>query len=430
MTSPPLLTSNNFQTLTITSHYPATQVVYPDGIPVQLLNLDPNNIVYLGSNNAIEAGDLNNTIPLHPNGSYIAGGNISVFAICSSGQSVQLVRAPDAINFTVPPTLSGIGGSGIYVQPTAPVGAIPLNSIWFNTTLGALEYWNGSAWVIQAFAGNELITAGTIITNLLIAGFFQGYEIDGAIFRAKNSFGATIMTINKTATTWILYQDTASATQGMVVASGNNSSSPTTDEFSNSIIQGIASYGGVSGAWTAITMDVGGSIAFFTSTSVTQVGFTPQGSMAFGASQPIIFSNGGFHVQVASPDQLLLGAGQGPFISGESFHAVTLPSTGGFSGSIRVKKLPWNAIWLDVAVRWTGLTGTTYTCGSLPDSTYYPTANTPRFFPFVQGDTPNSDLLPNIAVPASGALTIFTNSSTSGSGTAGWYGCSVMYPTN
>lgn len=341
------------------------------------------------------------------------------------------------------PTLSGLGGIRLFAQATAPTQppVIPVDSIWVNTANPnniSFNLWNGAAWVVQAFAGNQLITAGTIVANLIaagtiVAGIVNGTEIDGGIIRALNASGATIMTINKTAATWILYADTGSVTQGPMIASGANAQ--VNDEFGNTALAGVAAYFGSSGAWAAVVLSSSGgsgaALAWFFSSNAVQTAWTVQASFQNAVSGTLLMGNGGFGFTVAANDQFAIHSGNGPFASDETgWHAVSLPGTGGFSGTIRVKKLPWNAIWLDVQVRWTGTTGTTYTCGALPDASYYPTTGTPRVFNIAYGDTPNSDLLGNIVVPASGALSIFTNSSSSGSGTAGWYGCSVMYPTN
>lgn len=331
----------------------------------------------------------------------------------------------------------GTGVQRIFVQATAPVSP-NTNDLWINTSSGNVtEQWNGSTWVVYQVGTNAIangsITAALIAAGVIYAGIVNGTEIDGAIFRAKNASGATIMTINKTAATWILYNDTGSATQGAMVASGSNAQ--VTDEFANTVLAGITSYFGSSGAWAALTLSYSGAsgaaLAWFFSSQTTQTTWVVQASLQNAVSGALLIGNGGFGVNISSTDQLSVGAGMGPFIQGETWHGITLPSTGGFTGTIRVKKLPWNAIWLDVQVRWTGTTGTNYICGALPDASYYPTTGTPRFFNIAYGDTPNSDLLGNVAVPASpGGLTIFTNSSSSGSGTSGWYGCSVMYPTN
>jgi len=336
------------------------------------------------------------------------------------------------------PTLSALGGIRVFVQaaqPTQPP-AIPVNSLWVNNSNInniSLNIWNGTTWVLQAFAGNQLLTAGTIVTNLLVANFFLGYEIDGAIFRAINGFGATIMTINKTAATWVLYADTGSATQGPMVASGSNRQ--VNDEFGNTVLSGVNGYFGSSGAWAAVGLNFSGSsgaaLAWFFSSNAAQTGWAVQASLQNSVSSPLLIGNGGFGVNIGPLDQLGVPLGGGPFeINETGWHAVSLPGSGGFSGTIRVKHLPWNAVWLDVQVRWTGLTATTYTCGSLPSAAYYPTTGTPRMFNISYGDTPTADSLGNIVVPASGALSIFTTSSSSGSGTAAWYGCSVIYPTN
>lgn len=130
--------------------------------------------------------------------------------------------------------------------------------------------------------------------------------------------------------------------------------------------------------------------------------------------------------------QFLLPASGGPFINGESFHDVSLASgtTGLLSGGsgIRVKKLPWNAIWLDVEFSYTSAGGTTFTFGSLPDATYYP--NVSRHFPLetngnLSATTPG---IPRAFVPTSGGVQVIVPAM-SASGTYTIAG-SVMYPTN
>jgi hypothetical protein len=113
----------------------------------------------------------------------------------------------------------------------------------------------------------------------------------------------------------------------------------------------------------------------------------------------------------------------------ETWHSVTLPSSGGFSGTIRVKLAPFPGFGiLDVQVRWTGTTGTTYSAGSLPSAAYYPTTGTTRFYNISYGGAPNSDSLGSVNIPSSGAIQIFTAPSSGGSGTAGWYGGTIIYP--
>lgn len=215
----------------------------------------------------------------------------------------------------------------VFVQATAPSGTIQTNSIWFNTTSGTIETWNGSAWVTGTLNASNMITAGTIVTNLLVANFFSGYEIDGAIFRAKNSSGATIMTINKAAGAWILYVDLGSATQGPMAASGNNSLSSVTDEFGNTALPGLSSYGGSTGAWTAINVTgapSAASVGFYMSSSSTQVGFTSQGSMNFVIGSAMGISNSGFGWAFASGETVQVNA------SVQFVAQTTPPSLAGF----------------------------------------------------------------------------------------------------
>lgn len=113
----------------------------------------------------------------------------------------------------------------------------------------------------------------------------------------------------------------------------------------------------------------------------------------------------------------------GPFISGEGFHNITLASgmTGNLTSGagLRVKMLPWNAIWLDWDFNLT-TTGTTFTLGSLPSSAYYPVSA--RHFPSSSNGTPAG----RVFVSTSGAVQFIVSSGVANVN----YGGSVMYPTN
>jgi hypothetical protein len=73
------------------------------------------------------------------------------------------------------------GQANIYVQPTAPTGTIPVNSIWYNTTPAnqSLNTWNGTSWVQIAVPGTNLISAGTIVAALIAAGTIVAGIVDG-----------------------------------------------------------------------------------------------------------------------------------------------------------------------------------------------------------------------------------------------------------
>ncbi len=156
--------------------------------------------------------------------------------------------------------------------------------------------------------------------------------------------------------------------------------------------------------------------------SYDNTGWTLNASVLFGLSGNVGWANG---IQ-----QFLLPASGGPFINGESFHTVSAASgtTGLLSGAIamRVKKMPWNAIWMDMEFSWTATAQTTFTFGSLPDSTYYP--NVTRHFPFDVTGTPTAVGTdnPRIFVPTSGGIQVIVPASAAG----GIGGASFMYPTN
>ena len=120
---------------------------------------------------------------------------------------------------------------------------------------------------------------------------------------------------------------------------------------------------------------------------------------------------------------LSLPAGSGPFVTGQGWNAVSLGTN--LTGTIRVKKVPWLGVWLDLQVTYNATAAATITCGSLPDATYYPTGA--RQFDLSTTGTPGTGVFPRVFVPGSGAAQIIVPSY---SATGSQLSCSVVYPTN
>ena len=182
----------------------------------------------------------------------------------------------------------------------------------------------------------------------------------------------------------------------------NLAGGPVVSTYANLLVSGPAMTGGAQDDWVQVVMysnDTGGTFARGELRYI-DTGGTPHTLMDWGKSDQAV------HIP----------AGGGPFISAETFHDVS----GGSGNTARVKKLPWNAILLDVQATWAA-TGTT-TMGSLPDATYYPTQA--RQFAVAS----NAAVAQNarVFVPTSGAIQLVV----SGGASNGAGGCSVMYPTN
>lgn len=291
-------------TITIMPNMTATLIVEAGEGPTLINNPGPNT-VFLGDNNSIRPGDANGIIALNANGYINVDGRQDLYATINAG-SQTLTKLSGGLNFFSPPSLSGLGGASVFVQALAPTGVIAPNSLWFNTTTGAMEVYIGGVWTVQQFNGQQLIqatsilagqignatlttaqiaaaagilgsqiaastitganiaantitasniaantiTAAQLAAGIVYAGIVDATEIVGAIFRAKNSFGATIMTINKTNSSWIQYLDTGSAAQGAPIASSSNANF--TDEFSNALLAGTVTYVNISGTIYAV----------------------------------------------------------------------------------------------------------------------------------------------------------------------------------
>lgn len=301
-----------------------------ESIPVLIVNQDAANTIYVSYRNQSKVGDPN-TVPLQPGQSVIMDGARTLYVIGPTG-TANAVIIPGGTNFFQPTNLSAIGGAKVFVQSATPTGTIPLNSVWFDTANNSLQTWNGSAWVNQQFNATQLIqiatitasqvanatltttqlaaaagilgtqianatiTSGNIAANTIVAGniaantitaaqlaagiiyagIVDGTTIQGAIFRAKNSFGATILTVNKSAGTWLLYADTGSATQGALVASAAQAAG--TDEFSNAFAAGIQAYG-TGGSTTSVQLLPGNPVLVNVATGDSMEG-TPAGIRA------------------------------------------------------------------------------------------------------------------------------------------------------
>jgi hypothetical protein len=134
--------------------------------------------------------------------------------------------------------------------------------------------------------------------------------------------------------------------------------------------------------------------------------------IALNCANRVLFGVSGNAWWTDALQQLLIPASSGPFINGETFHNV--------GGGVRVKKVPWNGVWVDGELSWAG-PGTT-TLGSLPDSSYYP--NQDRHLPVAT----------NAAAAQNARLFISSSTGTVqlavSAGGAGIGGLSTVYPTN
>jgi hypothetical protein len=310
-------------------------------------------------------------------------------------------------------------------------GAVTANSLAANSVTASAIAANS---VTAAAIAAGSVTAVAISAGTIVAGIVNGTTISGAQFVAYGSTGELL-----------IYSSTPAS--GNLIAS--ISATGGTDGFGNVYVAGSVTYSG-----TAYSQITSGVLQFSASPSqfspaVVQTlnteGFLDlrSGQATSGDAQAemwlasnsangndgaVIVLNSAVNCNsglVVSSGQLSVPPGEGPFIAGETFHAVSLPS--GYSGSLRIKLLPWNAVWLDLSLTgWPTSSGAT-TGGSLPSSSYYPTST--RVFPVALNGTISSVAdNPRIYVPSSGSIQIVVPSNTNGSPAIG--GCSVIYPNN
>lgn len=191
----------------------ATKVVEAGGGPILISNNGPAT-VYFGDDYAIRYSDATNCVPVISGGFFTVTGETDLYACVAPGTTAQLTLLTGGLNFFSPPSLAGLGGAAVYVQAATPTGSIPPNSLWFNTTLNALEYYSSTLgmWVTQAFAGTALIEAGSIVANLIavgtvISGIVNGTIVEGSYFISGSGGGVAWENAVPTTPGYYLYYD-------------------------------------------------------------------------------------------------------------------------------------------------------------------------------------------------------------------------------
>lgn len=310
-------------------------------------------------------------VPPRPDQEYRGGGGV----VIAPGSS-NIVRATQVVVF-------GTGaGTGLFVYSGTPaLGNPPI-------------FWATSA-TKDPFGNTIPSTAGVAGTGL--------FEAGNTIINASGTF---------------TYSGTPAA--GNLVESQAPANG--TDSFGNAYLAGTTVYSGGTFAAQLNAAQVnwysapgaGGPWTIGAQITSTVVGGS---NIQLGAANQVFIGNTGTCIWQDGVQNFILPAGGGPFISGESFHDVAQLSN--TTGRVRVKKLPWNAIWLDISVVTTAAQ-TAYALGSLPDATYYPTTS----LSLSLGNT--NAINSRLFVPTTGGLNIAQGTASSGPTLSGEF----MWPTN
>jgi hypothetical protein len=96
-----------FSTLSVNGTSPADPLVYEGDGPTLIGNADINTTLYLGQNNAITPGRLNDSIPLTPQSWVVVDGKETIYGI-TSGPAINVFLIPGGLAFFQ----SGISSDG------------------------------------------------------------------------------------------------------------------------------------------------------------------------------------------------------------------------------------------------------------------------------------------------------------------------------
>lgn len=299
-------------------------LIVASGDPATLIQNPGPNTVFLGDNAGIQPSDALGIVPLNPNGYLNVDGSADLYATVAIGQTQTLNVITGGTNFFSPPSLSGLGGVKIFVQALAPTQPpiIPVNSLWFNTTLNALEVWNGAAWVVQAFAGNELIQAGTIVANLVAAGTVIGGIVDGTTVKAATFIGGN----------YFGYSGSVPAQDTLIISMVPGTAS-VDDGAGNTALAGVTVYGGVTTQWQAFGLvgtglGFGFGLAWYSSTNAHMTAWAQQGEFSPGFTIQTNITNSGQGFSFGS------GVAREQVEINGSIGFVGAPSPGAFPGAV------------------------------------------------------------------------------------------------
>ena len=182
-----------FSTLSVNGTAPADPLVYAGDGPTLIGNSDINTTLYLGQNNAISPGRLNDSIPLTPQSWVVVDGKETVYGI-TPGPAINVFLIPGGLAFFQ----SGISGGGFvansngafFYNGTAGPGRL-IVAITGTAASGIDPYGNlyapGGIWVSNA---NGIIGGGFAI-NSNGAFFYNGAPGLGSLIVAITGSSAS-----------------------------------------------------------------------------------------------------------------------------------------------------------------------------------------------------------------------------------------------
>lgn len=283
-----------------------------EGVSVLIVNTDAANTIYAGYRNNIQIGGPN-TIPIGPGQSVVIDGSNPIYVVGAAG-TANVSVIPGGSSFFRPTTLASLGGISVFILPLAPTGAIPVNSIWLQTSGGVVVgffTWNGAAWVQQQFNASDVIAVGTIIASLIAAGTVVAGIVDATTITGASFIGTG------SGKEFALYNGVPAA-DNLVLTS---TSVAYTDSHGNDVPKGTTVYFGT-GPFTAINI---GSVS---PSVVWLFGATHQNTWVQGTSINAFNNAGNQSVNVNTVWELIIGGTNAMFFevaNGFAFAFVDTP---------------------------------------------------------------------------------------------------------
>jgi hypothetical protein len=175
-------------TVTVTSRSPATQLFGGKGgnaTPIQVVNLDPNNTLYVGNTSNLAIGQPG-VFPLEPLGSMSFDGSVSVYAVTAAGLTALAGLVPGGSNYS--PGSLAISGP-VTATISGPVDAVITGTTDVQVQNANIDVFGVGGFIAPGQVGNIFNSVAATVppsTTVQIANFLDVSTYASVVLSARN----------------------------------------------------------------------------------------------------------------------------------------------------------------------------------------------------------------------------------------------------
>jgi hypothetical protein len=181
-------------TVTVTSRSPATPLFGGQGssaTPIQVVNLDPDNTLYVGNTSNLAVGQPG-VFPLEPLGSMSFDGSVTVYAITAAGLTVLAGVVPGGSNYSA----GSLSISGpVTATISGPVDAVITGTTDVSVTNANIDVFGVGGFIAPGQVGNVFNSVASAVppaTTVQIANFLNVSTFASIVLSARNLSNSSV----------------------------------------------------------------------------------------------------------------------------------------------------------------------------------------------------------------------------------------------